>query len=77
MKTIQVVLGTKLLKATNLTAKRQKTNRSALVRYASQKHLEHLRGLELEEQDRQDYLKYPQSKEEDRIWEDIEAWPKG
>src|SRR5260370_16813868 len=43
METIQVVLDTKLLKATDLAAKRQKVNRSALIRHALQQHLKRLR----------------------------------
>ena len=76
METIQVVLDTKLLKATDLAAKRQKVNRSALIRGALQEHLKHLRELELEEQDRRGYLAQPQRDEEFRMWEDVAARPK-
>jgi metal-responsive CopG/Arc/MetJ family transcriptional regulator len=75
METIQVVLDAKLLKATDLAAKRQKVNRSALIREALQRHLNRLRELELEEQDRRGYLAKPQRDEEFRIWEDAAAWP--
>jgi metal-responsive CopG/Arc/MetJ family transcriptional regulator len=75
METIQVVLDTKLLKAADLAAKRQKVNRSALIRDALQQHLKRLRELELEERDRRGYLAQPQRKEEFRIWEDAAAWP--
>jgi metal-responsive CopG/Arc/MetJ family transcriptional regulator len=75
METIQVVLDAKLLKATDLAAKRQKVNRSALIRDALQRHLKRLRELELEEQDRRGYLAKPQRAEEYRIWEDAAAWP--
>ena len=75
MVTIQVVLDAKLLKATNLAAKRRKVNRSALIRNALQQHLKRLRELELEEQDRRGYLAQPQREEEFRIWEDAAAWP--
>src|ERR1022692_2972204 len=37
METIQVVLDTKLLRATDLAARRQKVNRSALIRHALEK----------------------------------------
>ena len=56
METIQVVLDAKLLKAADLAAKRQRINRSALIRHALQEHLKHLHNLELEERDRQGYL---------------------
>ncbi|MGA3238270.1 MAG: ribbon-helix-helix protein, CopG family [Bryobacteraceae bacterium] len=75
METIQVVLDAKLLKAADLAAKRQKVNRSALIRDALQRHLKRLRELELEEQDRRGYLAKPQRAEEYRIWEDAAAWP--
>jgi metal-responsive CopG/Arc/MetJ family transcriptional regulator len=75
METIQVVLDTKLLRATDLAAKRQKVNRSYFVRSALQQHLKRLRELELEEQDRRGYLAQPQREDEFRIWEDAAAWP--
>jgi metal-responsive CopG/Arc/MetJ family transcriptional regulator len=75
METIQVVLDTKLLKATDLAAKRQKVNRSALVREALRQHLKRMRELELEERNRRGYLAHPQREEEFRIWEDAAAWP--
>ena len=75
METIQVVLDSKLLRAADLAAKRQKVNRSALVRQALQDHLKRLRELELEEQDRRGYLAQPQREDEFRIWEEAAAWP--
>ena len=75
METIQVVLNAKLLKATDRAAKRQKVNRSALVRRALQEHLKRLHELDLEERDRRGYIAKPQRDEEFRIWEDAAAWP--
>jgi len=75
MRTIQVVLDTKLLKAAELAAKRQKVKRSALIRHALQQHLKHLNDLELEDRDRRGYLANPQREVEFRIWEDAAAWP--
>jgi len=75
METIQVVLDTKLLKATDLAAKRQKVNRSALIRQVLQQHLKRLHEMELEARDRRGYLAQPQREEEYRIWEDAAAWP--
>jgi metal-responsive CopG/Arc/MetJ family transcriptional regulator len=75
METVQVVLDTKLLKATDLAAKRHKVNRSALIRQALQQHLKRMRELELEAQDRRGYLAQPQREEEFRVWEDAAAWP--
>jgi metal-responsive CopG/Arc/MetJ family transcriptional regulator len=75
MATIQVVLDAKLLKATNLAAKRGKVNRSALIRSAVEEHLKKLKKLELEEQERRAYLAQPQQPDEYRGWESIAAWP--
>ena len=75
METIQVVMDATLLKATDLAAKRQKVNRSALIRQALQQHLKRLHELELEEQDRRGYLAHPQWEDEFRVWEDAAAWP--
>jgi metal-responsive CopG/Arc/MetJ family transcriptional regulator len=75
METIQVVMGAKLLKAADVAAKRQKLNRSALIRQALEEHLKRLRVLELEERDRRGYQAKPQRIEEWRPWEEIAAWP--
>jgi metal-responsive CopG/Arc/MetJ family transcriptional regulator len=75
METIQVVMDTKLLRATDLAARRQKINRSALIRHALQQHLKRLRELELEDQDRRGYLAQPQREQECHLWEDAAAWP--
>ena len=75
METIQVVLDAKLLKATDLAAKRQKVNRSALIRHALHQHLKRLHEQELEARDRRGYLAQPQREKEFRIWEDPAAWP--
>jgi len=75
METIQVVLDTRLRKAVDLAAKRQRVNRSALIRQAIQEHLKRLRVAELEERDRRGYEAKPQRDEEFRFWEDAAAWP--
>ena len=75
MHIIQVVLDEKLLNAADAAAKRRKLNRSALIRDALQRHLKHLRQMELEEQERRGYLAKPQREEEYRAWEDAAVWP--
>jgi metal-responsive CopG/Arc/MetJ family transcriptional regulator len=75
METIQVVIDTKLLKAADIAAKRQKVNRSALIRKALEEHLKRLHVLELEKRDRRGYQAQPQRIEEYRPWEEIAAWP--
>jgi len=75
METIQVVLDSKLLRATDRAAKRRKMNRSALIRSALQEHLKHLHSLDLEERDRRGYQAQPQKRAEVRLWEDAAAWP--
>lgn len=74
METIQVVLNRKLLKAADVAAKRQKLNRSALIRRALEEHLKHLHTLELEERDRRGYQLRPQKVEEHRPWERVAHW---
>jgi len=75
VETIQVVLDAKLLKAADIAAKRQKLNRSALIRQALQEHLKRLHVLELEERDRRGYQAAPQRVEEYLPWEEAAAWP--
>lgn len=75
MKTIQVVLNTRLLRAADIAAKRQKLNRSALIRQALQEHLKRLHLLDLETRDRRGYEAQPQRIDEYRGWEEAAAWP--
>ena len=75
MQTIQVVLEAKLLKAADLAAKRQRVNRSALIRHALREHLRRLRMAELEQRDRSGYEAQPQRADEFGPWEEIGAWP--
>jgi Ribbon-helix-helix protein, copG family len=75
METIQIVLDTKLLKAADTVAKRQKLNRSALIREALRGHLKKLHDLELEDKDRRGYLAKPQGEAEVNIWESAASWP--
>jgi metal-responsive CopG/Arc/MetJ family transcriptional regulator len=75
LETIQVVLDAKLLKAADLAARRQKVNRSALIRQALQGHLKRLHVLDQEARDRRGYEIRPQRTEEFRRWEDAAAWP--
>jgi metal-responsive CopG/Arc/MetJ family transcriptional regulator len=75
METVQVVLDAKLLKATDAAAKRQKVNRSALIRQALQEHLKRLRERDMEDRDRRGYVAQPQQEEAFQLLEDIAEWP--
>ena len=75
VETIQVVLDAKLLKAADIAARRQKVNRSALIRLALREHLKRLHLVELEERDRRGYQAQPQRIEEYRPWEEAASWP--
>lgn len=77
METIQVVLDQKLLKSADTAAKREKVNRSALIRQALEEHLKRLHMRDLEERDRRGYQAKPQRKEEYMPWEGAAAWPEG
>jgi metal-responsive CopG/Arc/MetJ family transcriptional regulator len=73
METIQVVLDSKLLKATDRAVKKAKTNRSALVRDALRDHLKKLAVRELEEQERRAYERLPF--DESELMESEAVWP--
>jgi metal-responsive CopG/Arc/MetJ family transcriptional regulator len=75
METIQVVLDQKLLKAADTAAKREKVNRSALIRQALEEHLKRLHMRDLDGRDRRGYHAKPQRKEEYMPWESTAAWP--
>jgi metal-responsive CopG/Arc/MetJ family transcriptional regulator len=72
---IQIVLDEKLLKAADVAAKRQKVNRSALIRNALREHLKQLRTFELEERERRGYTALPQQNKEYELWEQVAVWP--
>lgn len=74
MQTIQVVLEEQLLQAADEAARRTNQNRSALVRQALREHLRRLEILAMEERDREGYLKFPQTPEE-QAWEAEAVWP--
>ncbi|HYL75010.1 MAG TPA: ribbon-helix-helix domain-containing protein [Bryobacteraceae bacterium] len=75
METIQVVLDTKLLRATDQVARRTKRNRSALIRDALREHLRRLEIRALEERDREGYSREPQTQDESFAWEREAVWP--
>ena len=75
METIQVVLDTKLLQATDRAAQRAKQNRSALIRDALREHLRRLEIRALEERDRDGYANEPPKHAEALVWEAEAAWP--
>ena len=74
METIQIVLDAKLRKAADVVAKRQKINRSALIREALEQHLKRIHIRELEEKDRRGYEAIPERPDEAIPFEMI-AWP--
>lgn len=75
METVQIVLDAKLLEAADSAAKRQKVNRSQLIREALREHLGRLRTADLEERDRRGYQAQPQRSEEYGPWAEAAAWP--
>jgi metal-responsive CopG/Arc/MetJ family transcriptional regulator len=75
METIQVVLDSTLLRATDRAARRAKLNRSALIRNAVREHLKRLQIQDLEERDRRGYAsRLPQSLAAPD-WESEAVWP--
>lgn len=75
MGTIQVVLGTSLLRAADAAAKRAKMNRSALIREALREYLKRLETRERESRDRLGYQQHPAASDEEADWERVAAWP--
>jgi metal-responsive CopG/Arc/MetJ family transcriptional regulator len=75
VKTIQVVLDSELLQATDSAAKRARVNRSALVRKALREHLRRLNVKELEARERRAYQEQPQDVEEVVRWARVAVWP--
>jgi len=75
METIQVVLDSELLRATNGAAKRARVNRSSLIREAIREHLKSLRAREIEARDRRGYQKRPDAAGNVAAWERVASWP--
>ena len=76
METIQVVLDRRLLQAADRAARRQKQNRSALIREALREHLKALAIRAREDKDREGYLRQPQ-RDAEMIPKTGIAWPQG
>lgn len=75
METIQVVLDSELLRATDAAAKRARLNRSAVVRKALREHLRRIRIQEMEARDRRGYEERPSDSEVSAEWERAAQWP--
>ena len=75
METIQVVLDSKLLRATDVAARRAKLNRSALIREALRAHLRNLAIRERELLDRKGYKAGPRDTSALSRWESEAIWP--
>jgi len=75
METIQVVLDSKLLRATEAAARRRQLNRSALIREALRAHLKKMGIRELELRDREGYEARPVNAGEITGWEMEAVWP--
>ena len=75
MKTIQVVLDERTLKIADRTAKRERVNRSALIRKAIVLYAEHQREMALERQHRAGYEAAPIVAGEFDGWGAVQAWP--
>jgi len=75
METIQVVLDSKLLRATDLAARRTKLNRSALIREALRAHLKRLEVRQLELRDRKGYETGSSDSGAPSGWEAEAIWP--
>ena len=75
MQTVQIVLDEALLEAADEVARRNKLNRSALVREALRHYLKRLRLEELERREREGYQRFPDVPGDVELWERAAAWP--
>jgi metal-responsive CopG/Arc/MetJ family transcriptional regulator len=75
MKAVQVVLEEDLLDQADRQAKRDKLNRSQLIRAALREYLERVRLRELEDRDREGYEREPIEPGEFDVWDAEQAWP--
>lgn len=75
MKAIQILMDERLLNAVDREAKRAGSDRSKLIREALTRFLQETRRKTMEDQDRQAYMKRPQTKDEIEPWEAVQAWP--
>jgi metal-responsive CopG/Arc/MetJ family transcriptional regulator len=75
MNTIQVVIEQDLLQSADRAARRLKVNRSALIRDALRRHLQHLRMSDLERRERDAYERIPEDPAEFAAWDGVAAWP--
>jgi Arc/MetJ-type ribon-helix-helix transcriptional regulator len=75
VKTIQVVLDEALLQRADRAARRQRVNRSALIRAALAEYLERGRLAELEAGQRRGYQRHPVAPGEFDAWDKVPGWP--
>lgn len=75
MTTIQIVLDSGLLRATDAAAKGARISRSEFVRRALREHLRRLEVSELEARDRAGYKHHPQEQRDAEDLEQAAAWP--
>ena len=73
MKTIQIVLEEDLLRAADREARRNRVNRSALIREALREHLKRRRLSEMDARERRGYREFPDG--EFDVWSRVLAWP--
>jgi len=75
VETIQVVIESELLAATDRAARRLNVNRSAFIRQAVREHLRALRVRQREEADRKGYEGAAESTADLAAWDRVAAWP--
>lgn len=75
METIQVVLDSEMLRATDGAAKRARINRSSLIREALREYLKSLHARDMEALDRRGYRRYPDTGRTPAAWEGVASWP--
>ncbi len=74
MKTVQMTLDEDLLEAVDLVSTKLNTSRSAFTRHALKEAVERYYTEQLEQQQREGYLRQPVTREEFGDWETEQSW---
>ena len=75
MKPVQILLEEGLIRDVDQEARRQRIDRSKLIRQALARYLAGVRREKLEEQHRAGYLRHPQRPDDVAQWERLQQWP--
>lgn len=75
MKTVQMTLDEKLLRAVDAAARKLRKSRSGFTREALKLALRQLKERAMERQHRKGYERQPQQRDEFAVWASEQSWP--